>query len=82
MMSTGRRDLERALGAFLALDIAQIEQIGLGFVHLGLRARQHLRAFEMVGDLDQRTRRNDLDVRARPGRFRAAGRRADEAFIA
>ena len=36
-------------------------------------ARQHLRAFEVVGDLDQRIDRNDLQIRARPGCFRAAG---------
>ena len=36
----------------------------------------------MVGDLDQRIRRDDLDVRARPRRFRAAGRGADQAFLA
>jgi hypothetical protein len=36
----------------------------------------------MVGDLDQRMRRHDLDVRARPGRFRAASRRADQALFA
>ncbi len=36
----------------------------------------------MVGDLDQRARRDDLDVRARPRRLRAAGRRTDQAFLA
>ena len=47
-----------------------------------LRARQHLRALEVVGDLDQRLRRDDLDIRARPRRLRAAGRRADQPFVA
>ena len=82
MMPAGRGDLERALGAFLALDVAQIEQRCLALVHLRLRPRQHLRAFEVVGDLDQRFRRDDLDIRARPGRFRAAGRRTDQALVA
>ena len=82
MMSAGRRDLERALGAFLALDVAQVEQRFLALVHLRLRARQHLRALEMVGDLDQRICRDDLDVRARPGRFRAASRGTDQALVA
>ena len=36
----------------------------------------------MVGDLDQRIGRDDLDVGAGPGGFRAAGRRADQAFLA
>jgi hypothetical protein len=82
MMPAGRRDLERALCTFLALDVAQVERIGFLLMHPRLRPRQHLRAFEMVGDLDQRMRRHDLDVRARPGRFRAASRRADQAFLA
>src|SRR6202000_2731343 len=35
--------------------------------HFRLRPRQHLRALEMVGDLDQRVGRDDLDVGAGPG---------------
>ena len=81
MMSAGRRDLERSLGAFLALDVAQIQQLGFWRTHLWRRPRQHLRAFEVVGDLDQRMRGDDLDIRARPGRFRAAGRRTNQAFV-
>jgi hypothetical protein len=34
MMSAGRGDLERALGAFLSLDVAQVEQVGFGLVDL------------------------------------------------
>jgi hypothetical protein len=79
---SGRRNLQRALGAFLALDVAQIEQLRLAFPDPRLWARQHLRALEMVGDLDQRVRGDDLDIRARPGRFRAAGRGTDQAFVA
>jgi hypothetical protein len=82
MMPAGRGDLERAFGAFLALDVAEIKQIGLGLMHLRLWPRQYLRAPEMVGDLDQRIRRHDLDVRARPSRFGAARRRANQAFVA
>ena len=82
MMPAGRRDLERAFGALLALDVAQVERIGLLRAHPRLRARQHLRAFKVVGDLDQRMRRHDLDIRARPGRFRAASGRADQALLA
>ena len=51
-------------------------------VHFRLRARQHLRALKMVGDLDQRFCRDDLDIRARPGGFRAACRGTDQAFLA
>ncbi len=34
MMSAGRGKLERALGAFLSLDVAQVEQVGFGLVDL------------------------------------------------
>jgi hypothetical protein len=37
--------------------------------------RQHLGALKMVGDLDQRIGRNDLDILARPGRFCSTHRR-------
>jgi hypothetical protein len=36
----------------------------------------------VIGDLDQRLGRDDLDVRAGPSRLRAAGGRADQPFIA
>ncbi len=72
-MPAGRGNLERALGAFLTLDVAQIEQGCLRFMNLRRGSRQHLRALEMIGDLDQRACRDDLDIRACPGRFRAAG---------
>jgi hypothetical protein len=39
MMPAGGRDLERALGAFLALDVAQVELRRLRFVDLRLRPR-------------------------------------------
>ena len=58
------------------------QQIGFLRVHLRLRARQHLRAFKVVGDLDQRMRGHDLDVPARPGRLRAAGSRTDQPLLA
>ena len=81
-MPAGGGDLERALGALLALDVAQVEQVAFGLAHLRLRPRQHLRALEVIGDLDQRVGRDDLDVRAGPGRLGAAGRRADQALLA
>jgi hypothetical protein len=36
----------------------------------------------MIGDLDQRTRRHDLEFGARPGGFGAAGCRANQTFLA
>ncbi len=81
-MPAGGSDLQRALGTFLSLDVAQIQHGFLARVNLRLGPRQNLCALEVIGDLDQRGRRDDLDVRAGPGSLRAAGRRTDEAFIA
>src|ERR1700716_3126226 len=82
MMPAGRGNLERALGAFLALYVAEVEQRGLAFADLPLWARQNLRALEMVGDLDQRIGGNDLDIWARPCRLGAARGRTNQAFVA
>ena len=72
IVAAGRGDFERALGAFLALDVGEIERGARGFEDLRLRPRQHLRALEMIGELDQRRRSDDLDVGARPGGLRPA----------
>ena len=82
VVAAGGGDFERALGAFLALDIGEVERRAIHFEDLWLRPRQHLRALEMVGELDQRRRRDDFDLGARPGRFRPARRRAHQAFAA
>jgi len=49
-----------------------------------LRPVEHLRAGEMIGDLDQRLRRDDFDLRARPGASapQAKGRSAMPAPLA
>ena len=81
MMSAGGCDLERAFCAFLALDVAQIEQRFLALMHLRLRPRQHLRAFDVVGDLDR-----DLAAMSgypgSPGGFGTAGRRGIQPLLA
>ncbi len=77
-----RRDFERALGALLALDVARSSSVALDLADFRLRPRQHLRALEMVGELDERGRRDDLDLRARPRGLRPARGRADQAFAA
>jgi hypothetical protein len=82
MVSAGSRDLECAFCTFLTLDVAQVELGRWCRVDLRLRPRQHLRALEVIGDLDQRLRRDDLNVRVCPGGFGAAGGRADQAFVA
>jgi hypothetical protein len=77
-MAAGGRDFERALGAFLALRRGRERRL----LNFRLRPREHLRAFEVVGELDERGRRDDLDLGARPRRFRPAGGRADQTFAA
>ena len=81
-MAAGRRDFERPLGAFLALDVGEIERHGFGFEDFGLLPRQHLRAFEMIGELNERGGGDDFDFRARPSGFKSAARRTDQAFAA
>jgi hypothetical protein len=69
------RDFERALGAFLALDVGEVDSDASCLEDFWLRPREHLRALEVVGKLDERGRRDDLDLGARPRGFRphAAG---------
>ena len=57
IVAAGRRDFERALGAFLALDVGEVERRAVGFEDFRLRPRQHLRALEMIGELNERGRR-------------------------
>ena len=77
-MAARRRDLQRPLGAFLPLHVAEVGQVGAVRPHGGLGARHQLRALEVVGELDQRPRRQHVQVAARPGGLRAAGRGADQ----
>ena len=79
-MSTCRRDLECALGALLPLDVAQIGLRQAGRPQRGGRARKHLGALEMIGELDQRAWRENVEIGRSPCRLGAAGRRADQAF--
>ena len=79
-MPAGGRHFERAFGAFLAFDVGKVGEPADGFQDLRLRPRQHLRALEVVGELDQRGRGDDLDVGARSRRLGSAFGRADQAF--
>ena len=81
-MTAGRGDFERTLGAFLALDIGEVDSRAIHFEYLRLRPRQHLRALEMVGELDERRRRDDFDLGAGPGGFRSAGGWAHQTLAA
>src|SRR2546429_7826438 len=81
-MAAGGGHLEGAFGALLPLDVLEInERIG-GFAHFWLRTGKHLRAAEMIGELDQRCSRDDLHFGARPSGFGAAGGGADETLAA
>jgi hypothetical protein len=82
IVAAGGCHLERPLGALLSLDVEEIGHRIVGLAHLGLRARQHLAALEMIGERDQRVCCDDLHLRARPRGFRPAGRRADQALAA
>ena len=82
IVSARRRDLERALRALLALDVLQVERHARRLAHLRLRPHQHLRALEMVRELDQRAGRDDLHLGARPRGLRPAGIGTDQAFAA
>ncbi len=82
VVAAGRGDFERAFRAFLALDVGKVECGTVHFQYFRLRPRQHLGTLEMIGELNERRRGDDLDFRARPGRFRPACRRAHQAFTA
>src|SRR3569833_4457181 len=81
-MAACGRDLERALGALLAFDVGEIERQTFELADLRLRPVAHLRALEVVGELDQRLRRDELDLRARPRSLWAARIGADQAMAA
>ena len=80
-MAAGGGDLDRALGAFLTLHIAEIEPGGARGGKARLGRRQQLGPFEMVDDRQQARSGDDLDL-AGPGRFATAGLRADDPALA
>src|SRR5262245_19035260 len=82
IMSAAGSDLERALGAFLSLDVGEIERTAFALADPGLRTRQNLRPFEMVGELDQGLCGDDLDSGAGPGCFGTGRRGTDQSLSA
>ena len=80
VVAARRRHFERALGALLALDVAEVRLRPGRRAQRRLGAGQNLRALEVVGELDQRARRENLEVGRRPRRLGAARRRANQAF--
>src|SRR5262249_3903059 len=81
-MAAGGGDLERALGALLALDVLEVDQRAVDFADLRLRTGEHLRAAEMIGELNEGRGGDDLHFRARPRGFGPAGGGADQTFAA
>jgi len=79
-VASGGRDLERALGGFLALDVLQVGPRLVAGVRRGLGPPQGLQALEVVDQLKQILRRKDRHVGGSPSGFRAARGGADEAL--
>lgn len=77
-MAAGGCDLQRPLGAFLALDLGKVRQVGGIGADRCLRPRQHLRAAEMIGKGDQAAGCQDIDVGTCPSGLGAAFGRADQ----
>ena len=60
VVAAGRRNFERPLGAFLALDFAEIRQSPPAARMAGAGREITCDTLEMIGELDQRARRQDL----------------------
>ena len=82
VMAAGGGDLERALGALLPLDVGEVERHAVALANFRLRPREHLRALEMVGELDERAGSDDVDLGTGPGGFRPTLGRADQTLPA
>ena len=66
VMPAGRSHFERALRGLLALDVAQVGHRFIAWVRRRQRALQRLQAFEVVDELKQIARREDLHVGSSP----------------
>ena len=62
IVAPGRRDFQRALSALLALYVAQIRLRSARGAQSRFWAGQHLRALEVVGELNQRAGREDVEI--------------------
>src|SRR6516162_8918115 len=69
IVTAGGGDFERALGALLALDVLEVGERAVDLADLRLRTGEHLRAAEMIGELNEGRGGDDLHFRARPGGF-------------
>ena len=82
IVAARRRHFERALGAFLAPDVTHVGQWRAGRPHCRFGPAQDLRSLEMIGQLDERARRQNVEIGGGPGRFGPAGGRADKSLAA
>ena len=76
-MAAGGGNLERALGGLLTFHVLQVGRLNRVFGKLRHRRAQHLDAFHVVDEGDERWRGDDVGA-AGPGSFRAAFCRANE----
>src|SRR5689334_2967134 len=81
-MAAGGSDLERTLRALLSLDVRKVDRGILAFVNFRVWPSKNLSALEMIGDLNQRLRGDDLDLRTGPRRLGSAGTGADQSLTA
>ena len=81
VVAAGSGDLQRALGRFLALHVAQVGRGSCRLRHPRHRRRQHAGALHVIDQRDQRRRRQYVHA-AREGRFRSVGGGTDQSTIA
>ena len=76
-MTPGGGDFQNAAGRFLSAKVGEVRRLTCRRQQFGHRRRQMLDAAKMIEQRHQ-IRRGDNREFARPGRFRAAPRRADQ----
>ncbi len=82
IVPAGGCDLQCALCALLSLDVFQVERVLREFANLWRGPRQDLRAPQMIDELQERARRDDVHVGRGPCCLRAAGCGTDQTLIA
>ncbi|MNE26013.1 hypothetical protein D3C80_1193630 [compost metagenome] len=80
-MAASGDNFQGTLGTFLTFDISKIRHIGRYGANGGLRARQQLRAPEMIGKCDKAAGCQNIDIRTGPCRFRTTVRWANQTSV-
>ena len=78
IVSACRRDLERALGAFLTAHLVQVGHGPVRFQRAGPGRAQHLTALEMIDQPDERARRQHRHLGPGPGGLGTIGLGTDQ----